>query len=236
MQAYRWVLGVSGVLAFASVVGCKGSLPPEIGGNGGDAPPETTGSGGLKTTGSGGVGGSAGHVVAPSMHRAIATTCAGPLPDAGVKTSVYDGGSPGPFAADGGALTCLTDSDCPPCQNGQLDHCLVHPQLGPNSCACDQCNSDQDCPGTEACVCKQSGWSGYPVGNVCMRGNCRVDADCGPDGFCSLTLTPCGYGGYYCRTPADTCLNDSDCGTIGVACEYSPATGAWGCGSTTCGG
>ena len=49
--------------------------------------------------------------------------------------------------------------------------------------------------------------------NVCVHGNCRLDQDCGPGGYCSpsaVTLDPfCTTGvpqgsvGYFCHTPED---------------------------------
>jgi hypothetical protein len=60
-----------------------------------------------------------------------------------------------------------------------------------------------------------------------------VDAVCGVGGFCS----PSQYGQwcgtvYYCHTPADTCLNDSDCPSVGVypGCNFDPAMQHWACG------
>jgi hypothetical protein len=203
-----------GIIASLMIFGCTGNLP-----NG------STGTGGSVLSG------------VPTVHRATATVCSGELADAGVPTSVYDGGSTGPTAPDGGAITCASDSDCPPCQNGQLDHCvLVYSATGSNNtCFCDECNSDQDCSGTAVCACKNAVWPGDLLGNLCIGANCRVDADCGPGGFCSPARGACGGRGYYCHTAADTCLNDTDC-PAGIPCDYSAATGAWSCGPDACGG
>jgi hypothetical protein len=205
-----------GFIASLVIFGCTGNLP-----NG------STGTGGSSVPLSG----------VPAVHRATAAACSGELAEAGVPTSVYDGGSTGPTAPDGGAITCATDSDCPPCQNGQLDHCVSQPLVSPSgyTCFCDQCNSDQDCGGTTACGCSRAFWAPYIVENLCLAANCRVDADCGPGGFCSPSVGVCGARGYYCHTAADTCLSDTDCPT-GVWCSYSSATGAWGCITASCGG
>jgi hypothetical protein len=213
-------LGALAVAALLTIAACSSSLP-----NG------STGTGGSIA---GGTGGSPLIVRVPIVHRAIATTCSGDLPDTGVKTSVFDGGWAGPFAPDGGALSCAVDSDCPPCANGQLDHCFYQDFRVPASqCVCDQCNTDQDCGATGVCGCNQTGWSNSPIGNICLPGNCRIDADCGPVGFCSPSPLRCGTGGYYCHTAADTCVNDSDCAPS--SCAYSLAAGAWAC-TGACGG
>jgi hypothetical protein len=44
----------------------------------------------------------------------------------------------------------------------------------------------------------------------------------------------CGpsVGGYYCHTPNDMCIDDSDCATgngLPAACTYSSAHGRWEC-------
>jgi hypothetical protein len=78
-----------------------------------------------------------------------------------------------------------------------------------------------------------------------VPGNCRVDADCGPGGYCSPTVdSGCGsfYGvqGYYCHTPADECVNDRDCPGYGTPeapyCAYSTTVGHWVCGTGHCAG
>jgi hypothetical protein len=65
-----------------------------------------------------------------------------------------------------------------------------------------------------------------------MPGNCRVDSDCGANGYCSPTAGGgCGgVSGYYCHTAEDTCVNDSDCQMNGPdVCEYSTGDGRWEC-------
>jgi hypothetical protein len=259
MRAWRRTLGLLEVVVSLTVVGCKGTLPEGGTGSGGVGPGGTSGSGGLAMTGTGGAGsggvgpggtsgsgglamtgtgGTVGRSTVPDIHRASAAACSAELAEAGVPTSIYDGGfAPGPTALDGGIITCASDSDCPPCQNGQLDRCHDVPQTlhGP-WCICDQCNTDHDCGPDAVCVCNQRGWSGAAYENACVAAQCRVDADCGPGGFCSPSLGPCGsIQGYSCHTATDQCWSGTDC-TAGTACIYSPATGAWGCGSIMCGG
>lgn len=221
MRPYLWVMGVSGALALATAVGCDGSLPSS----------SSTGTGGQGAGGATGVGGRS---TVPDFHRAAATACSALVADAGATTSTTNGASPGPAAPDAAVNSpCLTATDCGPCATGVV-RCLLRSPAQPNACVCDQCNSDQECPSTEACLCFQTGWARYPVGNACVQENCQVDSDCGPGGFCSPTLSGCGYGGYYCHTPTDTCLNDSDCAGSSIGCVYSPTTGAWGCASIVC--
>ncbi len=66
-----------------------------------------------------------------------------------------------------------------------------------------------------------------------MPGNCRVDSDCGANGFCSPTATSDGCGevaGYYCHTAADSCTNDSDCeGVDSMECIWVDGDSRWEC-------
>jgi hypothetical protein len=65
-----------------------------------------------------------------------------------------------------------------------------------------------------------------------VPGDCRVDTDCGPCGWCSPTSGACGsVVGYYCHTPKDQCINDSDCldAGLGNACGYDTSLGYWRC-------
>lgn len=100
----------------------------------------------------------------------------------------------------------------------------------------DFCFDDSDCRTGGPCVC--AGSEARNRWNVCLDGNCQTDADCGDDGRCSPTLSDCGdYGGiigYYCHTPQDTCVNDSDCSESAGYCMYRPELGHWQCGYTQC--
>ena len=74
------------------------------------------------------------------------------------------------------------------------------------------------------------------MANICYTAsNCRVDADCGPGGFCSPSNLdtiiqcwgPCGTG-YFCHTPKDSCLDGNDCnGSSG--CYLDPTSQSWMC-------
>jgi hypothetical protein len=85
-------------------------------------------------------------------------------------------------------------------------------------------------------------------------GDCRIDADCGPGGYCSPSqvgvlcscpspaLCPpgthcepgpctcddaCGHA-YYCHTSSDACIDDSDC-SQGATCNYDTVEKHWTC-------
>ena len=111
-----------------------------------------------------------------------------------------------------------------------------------------RCSTDDDCEkqdtdplstrvGAGPCTCGEKGEV-----NACLWGNCRTDADCGSNGFCSPSRDfDCGYEGtpgYYCHTGDDRCVNDSDCvtdaGTQSAQCRYDPNTNRWACTSTQC--
>ena len=126
---------------------------------------------------------------------------------------------------------CAQDSNC---TTGIDGRCLGF--KGTSSCSYDTCFSDSDCPDNQPCECRPS--AADTAANYCVTtgGNCRVDSDCGPDGFCSPSLvgTGCGWDqsvsgdGYFCRTPQDSCLNDSDCDTSST-CAFDIGSNHWTC-------
>ncbi|MGK0360759.1 MAG: hypothetical protein ACI9U2_003073, partial [Bradymonadia bacterium] len=118
-----------------------------------------------------------------------------------------DARGPGATPEEGGApVDCLTDDDCPDGDNGR---CTGNGHDG-WYCTYDRCFADADCDGV--CQCGGGFRSDH---NVCLGGDCRVDADCGAAGFCSPSFGDCGaYTGvnaYYCHTSDDTCIDDADC-------------------------
>ena len=134
-----------------------------------------------------------------------------------------------------GRFLCSEDSDCTAGSNGRCGN-----PGGPAGCSCsyDACAQDADCPTGQTCACHGSAYNDF--GNTCVPGNCRVDADCGVGGFCSPTAPAGGWcgnvAGYYCHTPTDLCLDDSDCagmdaGSVAGAwvCEYSTTSKRWEC-------
>jgi hypothetical protein len=125
--------------------------------------------------------------------------------------------------------SCDKDTDCTKGLNGR---CVVS---GADAimCACsyDLCTSDTQCKMGGPCSCHDSAYMGG-IGNTCVPGNCRVDADCeGGKGYCSPSDAQVGCGGlpsYYCHTPSDSCVNDSDCGG-GNGCVYQVKPPRWEC-------
>ena len=182
---------------------------------------------------------------------------------------------------------CFQDSDCTMGANGRCGS-FGGPAL--LDCSYDECFQDSDCDAGQPCLCRPSNFSGPPsLPNVCATmGNCRVDSDCGPGGYCSpsgvgptecacvkhepcdgpdgsgvsdawppqqpapgvgcwesvdggpwtqVACTcsspfPCGQG-FYCHTPCDECVDDSDCGGAG-ACNYSLVDQRWECIAQDC--
>ncbi len=150
----------------------------------------------------------------PSEHRAVAEECDNERPPGNV-SEFYEGEA------------CTTDEECTDGPNGR---CVD--RRGP-SCTYDECFADSDCTKGGPCGCEQGFWSDY---NTCLAGNCQVDADCGEGGFCSPSFGSCGsYSGvvaYWCRTPQDTCVEDSECidPEKGAGyCALYPEVGYWAC-------
>ena len=103
----------------------------------------------------------------------------------------------------------------------------------------DECLTDDDCPSGGVCVCSSPiGNSAIVNRNYCARGNCRVDGDCGVDGYCLASLGFCGVDGFFCHTPADTCVDAAkDCGPpCAGGCHYFQDKGAFACLAAICGG
>jgi hypothetical protein len=150
----------------------------------------------------------------PMYHRPDDSRCAAPR-------------QPGSCMSQGTGLlfTCSSDSECT--DGGAEGRCTAS-SGGPAGCWCtyDVCNTDGDCPAGNLCACHDSPYS-YG-GNRCLPGNCRVDSDCGPHGYCSPSES-CGYAaGYYCHTPQDRCIDNADCAG-GLHCGWSAADERWEC-------
>jgi hypothetical protein len=130
----------------------------------------------------------------------------------------------------GPPFVCSTDSQC---ADGGADGRCTNSPGGPAGCFCtyDACGTDNDCPSGQLCVCHDSAYN--HDGNTCLPGNCRVDADCGPGGYCSPAhgTNDCGgVNGYYCHTPQDQCIDDSDCAGQGFdVCSWSAQANRWEC-------
>jgi hypothetical protein len=100
-----------------------------------------------------------------------------------------------------------------------------------------------DCGTVTACECRDPATLGA---NTCVQGDCRTDADCGAGGFCSpsaVTLDPsCSFGisagsiGYFCHTPHDACIDDTDCPQSPgpQICLFDVAATHWTCRQEMC--
>ena len=137
-----------------------------------------------------------------------------------------------------GESGCTLDSQC---AAGLAGRCLtIWGPMPPGclgQCSYDQCLSDADCSDNVPCECRTS--ESAQDANLCAAGgNCRIDADCGPSGYCSPSeigelcacegSRPCGEHGYFCHTPNDTCFEDEDCG-LGEECSYVLLSQSWAC-------
>jgi hypothetical protein len=181
------------------------------------------GVGGGGSGGSAGGGGGVGGGI-PTMHRPVPMTCPPVVGNCPARTT------------DMGTMGCASDQDCTTSPHGHCDVMF-------NGCSCDYdtCLGDSDCPANNICACASP--RGEPA-NVCVPGNCRVDADCGPGGYCSLSLGMGCIGrlpvqGAFCHSKADTCTNDADCmsSTGGFNyCQWHPELGHWACTMIVCAG
>jgi hypothetical protein len=103
-------------------------------------------------------------------------------------------------------------------------------------CASDagSCSTPCDCPMGNTCACEGSPYVG-DAGNVCVGGNCVVDADCGPGGYCSPSMSEGGacarFVGFFCHTSGDECVDDTECPSPG-SCIFSATH--WACTRAFC--
>jgi hypothetical protein len=145
---------------------------------------------------------------APPNHRASDVACpqqrapGSPCPDGSV-----------PYPP---AFACASDSDCTGGKNGRCFGAPAAPGQGgfacETLCSYDECFTDSDCPAHVPCACRVYSLYGNP--NVCLTSSdCAVDSDCGDGGFCSLSTVGIGEPayGYFCITPSDLCVTDTDC-------------------------
>ncbi len=167
-----------------------------------------------------------------------------------------DGGQSSLARPDGSVClcgSCAQDSDCVAGPNGR---CGEPGPVASLSCSYDDCLADSDCKGGLPCTCR--GIASAPnvcetASNCAVDSDCGPGVYCSPstlDSFCSCgnaALCPdsgtycsvngspvpcvcgnsCGHG-YFCRTPCDTCVDDSDCGHRGT-CNYDTVDRRWEC-------
>jgi hypothetical protein len=192
-------------------------------------------------------GGSNGAVRIPKNHRPVGSTCPA---QRGPSSVSVDGCQNNSAVNNGAYVLCTQDADCTTGINGRCFE--VGPMACMTDCSYDTCFSDSDCPSNQPCECRQS--ASDSTANQCETGgNCRIDADCGQGGYCSPSQVnnfclcpspalcgpgtscspgPCACGdscghGYFCHTPVDTCVDDSDCD--GATCNYDTVNNRWSC-------
>jgi hypothetical protein len=143
-------------------------------------------------------------------------------------------------------MACTTDADCTKTDGfgGELMGKCTTTSAG-QTCDFDQCTTDASCTDpSDVCSCEGQTSGEGNFGSLCIPANCHTDADCGSSGFCSPSgMTGCGNGfggttGWYCHTCADTCVDDSDCASMGMqgACTLDPTVGHWACSYGNCTG
>jgi hypothetical protein len=172
----------------------------------------------------------------PLKHRA--SPCCPSQRGPGPGTQPYPRG----IAAMGadGSIACSSDSQC---RSGTNGRCFPFEGLvGPGGCSYDECSTDSDCPSGMPCVCRSA--LSDNGANVCASGgNCAVDSNCGPGGYCSPSVDTCfGQSPYFCHTAFDTCIDDADCPPVNgdvanvttAVCAYDPQAGHWACTQLVC--
>jgi hypothetical protein len=196
------VIGALGTLLLASCGGsvevASGSLP----GTGGTAGVDASAGDGAKQCGSAAAR-------TPLNHRPSGSICpqerAAATPDPNPACAGCGGSSPTCIC------DCTQDSDCTSGPNGRCGQWIPPPVL---ACDYDECFQDSDCDGGSPCACRPSSASAAP--NVCRgAGNCIVDADCGPGGYCSPSSLE-----QFCSCPSTEL-----CGDAGGGC-YVGTNGA----------
>jgi Cys-rich repeat protein len=140
-------------------------------------------------------------------------------PSGGLYTAGVD------WAADA-APSCNTSADCADAGAFAKLTCLQ------GHCTPDECLADSDCASGMLCACNSEISNGLRVWqNLCMATQCRLDSDCGTGEVCSPSNgSYCGgLQGFFCHTPSDTCLTNSDCCGATPTCAYQSAVGHWAC-------
>ena len=133
----------------------------------------------------------------------------------------------------------MSDNDCQAGENGRCNCTSIFPfPYNELLCSYDSCRSDSDCNGT-VCRCREDPTPLQTTQNYCFpAGNCLQDSDCGVGGYCSPSLVAgCGAGtwyGYFCHTPGDECMDDSDCAEGNAYCAFDGTSAHWICSTGLC--
>jgi hypothetical protein len=172
---------------------------------------------------------------APLYHRATAATCP---PQRGPGTPNLQPVCNTPL--DQPVDCCESDSECDAGINGRCID-FGHPLPDQQQCTYDECFRDSNCPSGAPCICRGNSPIDNAWNTCAAGGNCVVDSDCGPGGFCSPSPSPLlngceDPGPYYCHTASDTCTDNTDCAVDGgrAFCAYDPKTQHWACNPELC--
>jgi hypothetical protein len=154
---------------------------------------------------------------APSKHRPAGSACPQErAPETPTRASACpaDGGTSSSVICD-----CTMDSDCTKGPNGRCGQWIPPPVLG---CSYDECFQDSDCDGGAPCECRPSNASS--ASNMCIHGgNCTVDSDCGPGGYCSPSVL-----GRLCACPSTQLCGDAGgCYVGSTSATGSPPGPGW---------
>ncbi len=216
MRTLGWTLGFALVTL---AVACGGKTAGDIIGGGGGGGGSGSDGGGSGADGGGGGGSDGGALPAPAKHRATAVACgASPVPPEPNISMTHFGPNP--------TFECKTNEECTKQKGGRcaIIECggFGGPACAPQGTRCDYdaCSSDLDCTNGGVCDCG----TGEGGTNRCLKSDCRTDAECGSDGYCSPTIATCSnlIEGYYCHSTSDTCRSDTDCtANFGQVCQYT---------------
>ena len=243
--------GALGVVVAVVAIGACGGQTFTVGGDGGSSSSSGGSSGGASSSGSssGGSSSSSGGSSSGGSSSSSGASSSSSGSSSGGSSSGPDGGrvplnhrtddsacsqpaAPGDCSIGEGDGECAADNACTAGTDGRC----VQNNGGAIFCTCtyDTCTHDADCAAGQTCACHGSTYT-YGDGNTCIAGNCRVDADCGAGNYCSPAdnVNSCGsLLGYFCHTPQDTCIDDSDCTNSSSGpqvCTYSSTAGHWQC-------
>jgi hypothetical protein len=198
---------VMGVHMFAACGGETADYPTRSATGGGGAVAGTS-VGGQASSGSSGV------QRTPTNHRAASSTCPA---QRGPNCVSVDGCQNDSAVNNGSYVSCTQDSDCTTGRNGR---CFEEgPMACMTDCTYDTCFSDSDCPNSQPCECRQT--DSDSAANTCETGgNCRIDADCGQGGYCSLSQV---NNSCFCPSsalcPSGTCCSPGPC-VCGDSCGH----------------
>ena len=127
---------------------------------------------------------------------------------------------------------CETDADCTDGPNGVCVGGCADPECIFTSCGCHyECETDSDCDAGTICRCRGVGPDASR--NACIPATCVDDSEC-ETRACGLSVLWWNDNDTWatqrmaCRTDADTCRGDGECGEW-ETCSLCPDDTAWDC-------